>query len=483
MKYVDTPQSSCWFGLRVADITPPVGIYHRMWGAAAHDRAEGVHRPLRATAMAFRPWGENPGPDSQQVLVALDHCLLGAAEVGALRDAVAAATGLASDAILVVFSHTHAAGLMSLDREALPGGELIRAYLQRLHGTVAEQVGRALAAMQPSTISYAHGRCDLAAHRDLWDGDARQWVCGFNPDQPADDTLLVARVTGADDRLLATIVNYACHPTTLGWQNRLISPDFPGALREVVEQGTGAPCVFLQGASGDLGPRAGFVGEVDVADRNGRQLGHAALSTWLGLPPPRTRFVYTGPVVSGATLGTWSHVPWPAERRQACAVWRRERGCVRLPYRCDLPKVQDVEKEREELLAAERQARGANDEAAAGQLRALAERKTRLLSRLRSLPSGQDYPLEIVLWRMGDAVWVAVEGEPYHRLQKALRARFPKTPTVIAALANGWGPSYLPPREVYGTGIYQESVAVLEAGSLERLTDELADRIERCLMK
>ena len=77
--------------------------------------------------------------------------------------------------------------------------------------------------------------------------------------------------------MLGTLVNYACHPTTLAWENTLISPDYVGAMREVVEQHTGAPCLFLQGASGDLGPREGFVGDTAVADRNGRQLGFAAL--------------------------------------------------------------------------------------------------------------------------------------------------------------------------------------------------------------
>ena len=41
---VDTPQSRCRAGFARADITPPVGIYHRMWGAATHDTAEGVHK-------------------------------------------------------------------------------------------------------------------------------------------------------------------------------------------------------------------------------------------------------------------------------------------------------------------------------------------------------------------------------------------------------------------------------------------------------
>ena len=65
----------------------------------------------------------------------------------------------------------------------------------------------------------------------------------------------MATITDCNRRLLGTIVNYACHPTTLAWQNTLISPDYVGALRQAVEEQTGAPCVFLQGASGDLGPR------------------------------------------------------------------------------------------------------------------------------------------------------------------------------------------------------------------------------------
>src|SRR5204862_1932989 len=142
----------------------------------------------------------------------------------------------------------------------------------------------AIATSAEATLSWATGHCDLAQNRDLRDGERH--VCGFNPGALADDTLLVGRVTSATGRLLATIVNYACHPTTLAWENRLISPDFVGAMREVVEQGTGAPSIFIQGASGDLGPREGFVGDVRVADRNGRQLGFAALAALESLPPP-----------------------------------------------------------------------------------------------------------------------------------------------------------------------------------------------------
>jgi hypothetical protein len=122
-------------------------------------------------------------------------------------------------------------------------------------------------------------------------------VCGLNPDGPTDDTLLVSKIMAESGKLIGTLVNYACHPTTLAWQNTLISPDYIGALRETVEAECHAPCLFLQGASGDLGPREGYVGDTAVADRNGRQLGFAALALE-ALPPPGTQFVMPGQLLA-----------------------------------------------------------------------------------------------------------------------------------------------------------------------------------------
>src|SRR5690606_22217139 len=135
-------------------------------------------------------------------------------------------------------------------------------------------------------IDYDRGTCDLERNGDYFDALDQKTECGFNPDKPADPTVVVGRVADAEkQQTILTIVNYACHPTTLAWDNTLISPDYIGAMREVLEQAHGAPCLFIQGASGDVGPREGFVGDVEVADRNGRCLGYAALSALEDLPP------------------------------------------------------------------------------------------------------------------------------------------------------------------------------------------------------
>src|SRR5947208_14643447 len=100
---VRTPSSRCEFGIAITDITPPVGMYHRMWGAAAHDRSTGIHRPLRATVVVMRPLDRA----RQTVLVSLDHCLLRAPEMEALLSETCRLTELTRSELLVTFSHTH----------------------------------------------------------------------------------------------------------------------------------------------------------------------------------------------------------------------------------------------------------------------------------------------------------------------------------------------------------------------------------------
>ncbi len=464
--HVDVPQSRCRFALSHGDVTPPSDIYHRMWGAAKHDRATGIHRPLRATVTALAPLEG----DDHQFLIALDHCVMGRREMDDLLEAVGNGAGIPREELIAVFSHTHAAGLMGLERADLPGGDLIAPYLDELGQRVAELAKEARGNLRPATIVYGTGRCDLAAHRDYWDEDNQAWACGYNPGEPADDTLLTARVHAEDGALLATLVNYACHPTTLAWDNTLISPDFPGALRETIESATGAPCLFLQGASGELGPVEGFVGDPAVADRNGRQLAYAALSALEALPRPNTRFAYDGPVVSGATLGDWRHVDLPAEQVQANAAWRLDRREIPLPIRPGTPTVEQTQAE-----LAEWEAKDTPD------AKAMAERKRRLLHRLDQLPPGDHFPIKSIVLKIGGAVWVVLQGEYYSALQTILRERFPDTPILVATIASDWGASYLPPRELYGTGIYQESIAIVAEGGLETVVETTTKIIKNML--
>jgi hypothetical protein len=482
MPHVHTPQTSCRLGVARGDITPPVGIYHRMWGAAAHERSTGVHRPLTATVLAIRPTESSAaaGDGNGVVLVSLDHCILGELDIDNIRQHVARATSCAAGDVHVSLTHTHGAGLMMRDRATLPGGDLIVPYLEEIARRVAALAQQAERALQPAWIVYGSGHCNLAAHRDFFDKQRGGYVCGFNPAGPADDTVVVGRATDAQGRTIATLVNYACHPTTLAWENTLISPDFPGAMREVIEGATGgAPCIFLQGASAELGPREGFVDDVKVADRNGRQLAFAALSALESLPPAGTRFEYAGAVVSGAVLGTWRHAPLTAEAMADSSVCRGRQWTVDLPYRADRPSLSETRAQREKFKTEEELAQKRGDAVAARDYHARVEQMTRQIMRLEALPPGDAFPLPIAVHQLGGAIWIFVAGEHYSSLQTRLRRRFPDRMIIVATITDGWQPGYVPDTDTYGKGIYQESIALVAPGSLERLIEEVGSELVR----
>ena len=314
-----------------------------------------------------------------------------------------------------------------------------------------------MTALQEAVITYGRGRCNLAANRDYWDAENGLYACGFNPDAEADgtlvdDTLLVARVTDAAGALLATLVNYGCHPTTLAWENTLISPDYVGALRATVEAATGAPCVFALGACGELGPRRAQQGSTEVADQNGRQLGHAALAVVEALDPPATDYHYAGPVVSGATLGTWAHQPLTDARRADAARFTGGRYTVDLPMRARAEPA-TLEAEMNDWLAQQQQADARGDTVQARDFGARAERARRWLMRTAQLPDGDVYPFPFSVFRLGNAFWITTGGEPYSQLQTALRQRFPSRTLLVTPVVGEMLLGYLLPQGSLRTGL------------------------------
>jgi Neutral/alkaline non-lysosomal ceramidase, N-terminal len=446
----------CRFGVATRDVTPPVGIYARSWGAATHEVAEGVHRPFAATAAVFAPID---GDAPTLALVAVDiGWFQYLPDERELRAAVMRDTGLEEAALVVNMSHTHAGANVNSQLADKPGGELIEPYIAHLTEQITAAILEAQGALTSAWVTYGTGRCALATNRDFWDATAQRFAAGYNPDAPADDTLLVARVTGEAGEPLATLFNYACHPTTLAWDNRVLSPDYIGAAREVLERAYDVPALFLQGASGELAPRDDYVGEAAVADRNGRILGHAAAAALESLPPPGTRFVYTGIVASGANLGTWAYEPCDVAQLRAA-----EQLAARVSH---------VELRRKEELGVVESLSGTTPES-------VQEREKALRRRFLSEALGDDpvYAMPIWTWRLGEALLVAIPNEPYSVLQTELRRRFSGIPLLALGVTNGTM-GYLSPAETYGTGLYQEQQSPFDPGCLEQTIDVAARALE-----
>jgi len=460
--------ASARIGVARRDITPPVGIYNRAWGAAAHDTAAGIHRPLTATAIAIVPADRvhdatpadlsnaAPHDGAPLVLVTVDAGWWQLPEdEWFVRGAVLDRFGLDAARLMIAFTHTHAGPSICRGDADKPGGGMIAAYLASVRDAVVDAVGEALAAARPATLSWAYGKCNLAANRDLPDPQGNRHVCGYNPDNAADDTLLVGRITDdASGAIMGTIVNYACHPTTLAWENQLISPDYVGAMREVVEANTGgAPCAFLQGASGELAPREQYVGDTAIADQNGRRLGFAVLATLESLLPPRIALEYTGVVESGAPLATWrrTEVELPTTIAAECLQ-------VRLPLK-SLPPDDQIEQE-----------------IAACTDRVMAERLRRKLRVRRSVGTGATCDMPAWIWRVGDALIVGQPNEAYSNFQIVLREHFADHAVVVMNLVNGCV-GYLSPPELHDLDIYQVWQSPFDRTALDELIRTCVDRM------
>ncbi len=270
-----------------------MGIYSRTWGSAKHDKAEGVHRPLLGSALVLRE--TNGG--NELVFLALDTIVLDSAETANIRAKLVDELVIRPDQLIIHPSHSHSAPWLLRKRKDRPGGHLIEPYLDALPGILIDLVQKARADAGPAILSFAYGRA--AASRIT----ATRWMppagatsaASTCPNRPTIPCWWAASLAPATALLKPQWSIMPCHPVSLGGGNRLISPDYIGAMREVMERDTGgAPCIFLHGASGDLTPRRSYEAVPEAADQNGRELGYAAMSVLSAMFPPGQQLQYQG---------------------------------------------------------------------------------------------------------------------------------------------------------------------------------------------
>ena len=441
-------------GVATVDITPPVGIYARNWGAAKHDVADWIHRKLTLNALVLCE------TDSQQPAVFLDGDLGWWRSLPTFRrfqSRLLEALKLDEASLIFGVTHTHASPPLTDPDPDLPASDMLAEFLEQVYEASVKVTLQAMKNATEAVVEWKTGRCELAGMRDLPDPDGERLICGWNPDEPADDTLVVGRISDLEGALQAVIVNYACHPTTLAWENTAISPDYPGAMRETIQKTLGVPALFMQGASGELAPRYQYVGDPTVADRHGRQLAYAALATLENMDPPGTRLAYKGVMESGAPLAVWKHA-----LVTPVSLLKRKKVTVEMQIK-DWPTADELEQQRQACTD-----------------RALEERLRRRRNIRRGIGDGDTLELPIWVWRMGDTILVGSPTEAYSILQRTLRERFPERTIVCLNLINGTT-GYLTPEELYDLDLYQVWQTPFARGGLEKLIAGMAEAIEEII--
>ncbi len=252
----------------VRKITPEVGVNHSdpiyLAGFSNDRQATGVHDDLWARGVVVA------SSDRKIAMVVLDVVGYFNNEVESIRALVDDAS---FDAIVVSSTHNHEGpdtmGLWGSDQ--LDSGVDLE-YLDFVNQQVADCINEANAALVPAQIRFATGDtvgASLPPEPDLVaDGEILQHLCVGGTFDESGACVDGIEVLGDDgpirnpttpsfqlrDRqsgdILATLINYASHPESLGSSNTLITSDFPHYMRVALEERFGGVAIYM---SADLG--------------------------------------------------------------------------------------------------------------------------------------------------------------------------------------------------------------------------------------
>ncbi len=260
-------------GVATVDITPEPGL--RMWGYSNRTSgATGTLDPLMAKCVVLKVG------DASAAIVTLD---LGRVPEPAVLEKVRQRTitecGIKN--LFITASHTHAAPSV----ESMPDSP--NRFGEQVGAQIGDIIVKASASTEPVRIGVGRGAADLAHNRRKFLPDGRvamQWRnVEREPTAPVDKEFAVIRLDRADGKPLAVLFHYACHPVVLGSDNLQYSADFVGEACKTVTSELAAPCLFLQGACGNINP---YVDKTPLAEggiaemrKMGHELGGLLLAT------------------------------------------------------------------------------------------------------------------------------------------------------------------------------------------------------------
>jgi len=257
-------------GVARVDITPEYPVRLHGYGNR-RTNSQGVAQRLFAKAIAL-------GTDRQgaSILFTVDNLAVS----GAVTDEVAARlkkrAGIEREQIGLCSSHTHSAPMLTGVAPNIFSSDIIpeqQAAIDRYTRELVDHLERvALAALSnraPSKLSWSTGTVRFAKNRRvIRDGRAQ---FGDNDTAPVDHTLATMFVHGADGKLRAMLVNYACHCTTLGGEWNQVHGDWSGCAQEAMERDhPGAIALVSIGCGADANPSPR--GTAQLAQKHGEEI-------------------------------------------------------------------------------------------------------------------------------------------------------------------------------------------------------------------
>jgi len=457
-------------GVARTDITPPVGIAHAGWGAQTHERAAGVDLPLWATALALS--------NGEQTTVTLDIDLVYIWERDAaeIRDRISDLTGVPESNVRLMYTHTHSGPTMRRREGWIEeGSEMQGPYMDFLVHELAGAAWEAVNDLQPVRIAAGTGRSEIAVNRRFKRPEDDRVIVGRNPDGPVDHEVEVMRLDTEEGDPLAVVANYACHPITVGPDNDLITPDYPGVMKRVVEEATGATCLFLQGAAGDVGPiHGGAQYGIDEYKPLGRRLGHEVARVWGALDPTDREERYVETLESGAPLAVYEY-DYPDRPDLALRSTTTE---LRLPLK-EFRPVEELCAEFDEHTSRLQELRENDAPDEEIKQKTMESKRTSIRMNLAERYEGQTHAeWELQVFAIGDEfATVAMPGEPFVEIGMEIKAESPFEHTMFSGYSN-LQHAYIPTPEEYDDNGYEVNTTPFTPDAAGVIVDEALATLE-----
>ena len=446
-----------------SDITPPVGIAHGGWGAATHQRAEGVDMPFYSTALYVTDG------DLELAIVDLDTGIVVNRDADAIRAEVEAVAGIKPENLRLSATHTHS-GPVNRGSWLDEGMDMVGPYWDSLPSRITESINTARWNAKPAHVGVGSGTSSINVNRRpaLPDGTlftGRNWE-GF-----VDREVGVVAINDTAGTPIATLLNYACHPTILGPANKLLSPDYPGTARQVVEQHAGGLCLFLQGAAGNCGPTHGFIGETAVARWLGTRLGLEAARVRLEIDPVPRKERLVEVVPSGADLGMYEDDP----TGEPDDTLRIVNTAVELPVG-EFPSIEEAQAGFDEAVNTLNATRKGGTEAEIKEAVKNAKRAGFVLGNATRTADGP-MSMPIQAMRIGPAALVAIPVEAFAEIGTAVKGSSPASQTLFSGYSNGYL-GYMPMADAYEQGGYEVVNTPMAAGAAEETITACSDAVQ-----
>ncbi|OHX33266.1 neutral/alkaline non-lysosomal ceramidase N-terminal domain-containing protein [Bacillus mycoides] len=394
-------------GVCKVDITPPVGIdfvgYYRETGI------NNIEERIYGTIFVFET------DEMKTVFISIDNIGMIVDDTNIIRERVASELHVPVERITVVYIHTHSGP------ETVGDDPLVQSYKTILVNNVVQGAVTANNNLKLCEVGWGVTTGDIGVNRRERTSDGKAKM-GTNIEGIVDKRIGVLTMRNAETKELVGIVVFCtAHPNVLKGDSDVLSADYPGMTREILEKILNCPVIIVQGATGNV--NAKYRGSQEAL----KQMAYVLSGHVLTILPTVTY----SPIVNLRTISTTMQMKLK-----------------------DIPEIEEIKRMAQ---LAEKQW-GVNTD----------EWLTIVLEKYKQDVRQLSVDLEIQLFQINDGIFSGIPMEPFSETALEMKESLQNERAFFGGYTNGYI-GYLPSKEEYVYGGYEVELNPVVYGPVTRL--------------